>query len=42
MTDRRNLRGMSDSAPLYALAILVGGMAFAAALTWGLVRMVFG
>jgi len=41
MADDKHLRGMSDSAPLYALFILFGGLASLALLIWGLCHLLF-
>jgi hypothetical protein len=41
MADDEHLRGMSDSAPLYALLILFGGLGAVALLIWGLCHLLF-
>jgi hypothetical protein len=41
MGNDQHLRGMSDSAPLYALFILLGGLGGVALLIWGLCRLLF-
>lgn len=38
---RKHLRGMSDSAPLYALFILLGVVAVIALAIWSLVHVLF-
>ena len=38
---RKHLRGMSDSAPLYALIILFGGVLMTALTIWLIVRVLF-
>ena len=41
MSDDNHLRGMSDSAPLYALFILAGGFGVLVILIWGLCHLLF-
>ncbi len=37
----KHLRGMSDTAPLYALIILAGGVGFVVLVVWSLARLIF-
>ena len=41
MADDHHLRGMSDSAPLYALLILLGSLGTVVILIWGLWHLLF-